>query len=59
MLTKTGIIYNLHFSNEYAESATSLYLEILNVAVMFTVVTVGFIFKTDSFLKVIFKSLKR
>lgn len=42
MLTKSGIIYNIHFSNEYAESAAFLYLGILNIAVMLIMVTVGF-----------------
>ena len=58
MLTKSEIIYNIHFSNEYAESAATLYLGILNIAVMFIMVTVGFISKSESFLKFVFKYLK-
>lgn len=42
MLTKPGIIYNIHFIHEYAENMASLYLGIFNIAVMFVVVTVGF-----------------
>lgn len=59
MLTKAGILYNIHFGNEYAKSATSLYLEILNIAVMFIRVTLACTSKTDSFLKVTFKGLKQ